>query len=336
LVEDHPLIQGRLFLALPAPLLEAVVRRVGEKRFDPDVLALDRRVAQMCGDLSWRIGLLNGQPFCYSGLFDPTPMDSAVRAFISANDDLGPEWANVNIGLLTEAEKAANWQRAMQRGYCGWLVINPLFIREQEQFLSRWQDEASQNLASTGLMVGRLAQKPADEFREAGATFLDRWLLTSLKAPFLPEVLGAQLPTLLPQMTTQLSDLGTCFFWPHNMPLPDRDTLRKLIEDALRHRSLPEHLKDWGEIIAADTTPKKQIVHFGRLFRLRHFWSVLFSRHAAALEGHMTAIQEDFANFLCPKSSSSPAAKAEITRKDLLRLSRAHANPKWFLPQVVA
>ena len=61
----HQLVHNRLFFTLPRPLLEVIVAKVGEDRFDPALLGLEYALADKCGDHTQHVGFWGGQAIGY-------------------------------------------------------------------------------------------------------------------------------------------------------------------------------------------------------------------------------------------------------------------------------
>jgi len=83
----------------------------------------------------------------------------------------------------------------------------------------------------------------------------------------------------------------------------DRDTVREMMENAMLRQSEEAHLEDWMRLVSTDTAPKKVIGVYGRLFLLQHFWRVLWSRHAQALDRSIGKVERAFASWLYPSGN---------------------------------
>jgi len=84
-------------------------------------------------------------------------------------------------------------------------------------------------------------------------------------------------------------------------------------------------------LVSTDTAPKKVIGVYGRLFLLQHFWRVLWSRHAQALDRSIGKVERAFASWLYP-SGNEVQIEASIAsvHKDLGMLAKARSGPDWF------
>ena len=91
-----------------------------------------------------------------------------------------------------------------------------------------------------------------------------------------------------------------------------------MVEDAVGREQLAEHLEPWMETVRSDNSAKKSIDRYGRLFRLQHFWRVVFSRYAETARHHQPQLRRAFAAWLFPKLDGEELTKkVELVRKDL-------------------
>lgn len=331
---DHPLLaEGRFYFTLPKELLEAVVDAVGgESRFDKDLLRLDRELASRNGDHSHSVGFRNNRAITYAHLAQPPSLKTTVFN-LSKEEKAHLGWAPAQftqLQSLTDLNARSEWMHGICQGYCGWLLLNPTFIHEEAQFLEKWRD-VIREVGLDELLMCPVNKRPDPkhvEFAKARMAWLERWQLTALAGPFLPSPLTPQIPVMSSTLIPDFLKQGTLFFLPSIFPLPERQLLRQMIEDAMRPRQMPEHLKGWIELVESDSIDKKRINRLGRIFRLQHFWRTLFARHAQAAAGKLALVRCAFASFLIPGVGSD--AGAESIEKDLGELSKAHGGPGWF------
>ena len=219
----------------------------------------------------------------------------------------------------------------------GWLALNPQFVQDQHAFFQAHLQDARQfglegpsplptdPPATAGTPHARYVLFANDRDRH-----LRHWQLQGLAGPYLPVTPGIQTPVLTPQLTQ--SQLGMSIFIPNVFPLPDRDQLRQLIEHAMGRPAAPAHLQEWMSLVSADTVSKSQISRYGRVFILQHYWRVLFSRHAAALEGSVGKVKRAFASFLFPRDEGARLdARVDTVHKDLGELAAARGGADWYL-----
>jgi len=124
--------------------------------------------------------------------------------------------------------------------------------------------------------------------------------------------------------------LGMLIFFPTVFPLPERQELLRMVEDAFGGCRLPAHLKDWADLIATDNPGRGTAVpRLARIYRVHHYWRVLFSRHAGALDRQIGKLHAVFAEFLLPNSNrlSDPP---RVIKEDLIDLAQAHGGADWY------
>lgn len=332
---EHPLIESCYFFTLPTELLEDVVETVGESRFDGELLKLDRDLAAECGDHSEVIGFRAGVPIQY-GLLGRSLSPHAVAWNLDDDVKAALGWKPEHFSALGALTDRTDRPRDTCRAYAGWLSLNPTFLGEQAAFVSRW----AQMIRMAGLdgTTPRKREVIADyladyrSFTIARDEFLARWQLTGLAGPHLPTPPMPHVPlaggvrTVLPN-----PDLGTTLFLPTIHPLPERQELLRMIDDVMRRHRLPEHLKEWAELIATDNPGRaKAFPRFQRIFLLQHYWRVLFSRHANALDRQLGKLHGVFANFLIHDADAAKDA-SRIIKEDLIEIGKSRGGPDWYL-----
>jgi hypothetical protein len=92
--------------------------------------------------------------------------------------------------------------------------------------------------------------------------------------------------------------------FPDICPVPSRDKLREILEEALRERSAPDYLSEWFEIVHSDNVAKNQIPRYARIFEVQHYLRALYARHAAALERKKSAIALAISEYLTVSDDS--------------------------------
>lgn len=335
----HPLVAGRYFFTLPKELLEDAVAAVGEERFDPPLLDLERALSVACGDHSEVVGFRAGVPVRYGLLGRPPGLAATAQEVTDAmSKELGWAVTPAHLASLGVIDDRLERAREVCRAYNGWLALNPQFASEQTDFFARWGVMARRVglEAPTPGAEDRARHSMADyaAFADDRDRLLRRWELAGLVGPFLPDPPRPHAP-LAGGVDAVLPDprLGTTFFFPRIFPLPDRQELSRMIDDAMARHRLPPHLKGWSDLIATDNPGRgKALPRLGRVFVLQHYWRALFARHAPALQGQVGRLHEVFAAFLFPDADpddGSVLARAESIRKHLTDLSRARGGPDW-------
>jgi len=301
---QHRSLTGNIpYFTLPNNLIEAVVSEVGQERFDADLLEMEFALSDVCGDHTAQVGFWRGQPILYDLLRtnslseDPFLLEN-LPELIGRN----AEEARDN---LVELDSKLDWSIMIRRAYSGWLLTNPTFLGEQDQLLAEWGEEISQlGIPTVGppLREGAVvpgaeqAQGRQAEFARAFVAFFTRWRLESMAAPLLPRPIGMYLPvTDLRVVLGHMRQGGTTFFLPDIYPVPSRDHLRTMLEDALRGPRIPGHLQDWSDIVRADNPARNHLMRWARIFQLQHFVRALVRRHPAAMRRRQTACNHAFA-----------------------------------------
>jgi hypothetical protein len=102
----HPLIRGKLFFTLPTPLLDAIVRELGDATFDPALLDLEYALSDVCRDHTHCVGFWAGQPIQYWLLrWLPLP---------EVSNETAASWGKNPVQMqriLRRFEKFSRWNR---------------------------------------------------------------------------------------------------------------------------------------------------------------------------------------------------------------------------------
>ena len=155
------------------------------------------------------------------------------------------------------------------------------------QLLQRVVAEVGEDRFDGDLLAMEHALSDAGAFEE----FFIRWRLEGMPAPFVPQPMGVHLPVVdLRPVLGHMRQGGTTFYIPDICPIPSRDKLREILEEALRDRNAPDYLAEWFEIVHSDNVAKNQIPRYARIFEVQHYLRALYARHAVALERKKSAI----------------------------------------------
>lgn len=303
----HPLLTSNAapYFTLPGELLRRVVARVGEDRFDADLLKMERTLSDACGDHSSQIGFWRGQPITFLLLRPNSDLTSDF--FVQGMTQWGKTAAKARE-ILTLVEERLDWTAKVRRGYCGWLMTNRAFLEEHRRVLQDWAEEvAYSGIPGMGPVVRDAQAVPGAQRAEGDLSaflrdfeaFFIRWRLEGMPAPLVPQPMGVHLPVAdLRPVLGHMRQGGTTFYIPDIWPVPSRDKLRDILEEALRNRDAPDHLKEWFEIVHSDNVAKNKITRFARIFELQHYLRALYARHAAALERKTPAIMTAISEYL--------------------------------------
>jgi hypothetical protein len=120
------------------------------------------------------------------------------------------------------------------KGYVGWLVTHPEFIRQRDTLASEWHALAEElrPYPIVRLLVvpehpagGRCVSKALAAYQRALNAFLDLWGLTRMLTWGLPEPQGPMLPACLPADAPAIPKHGLHLVLPAHYPLTGTDNL---------------------------------------------------------------------------------------------------------------
>jgi hypothetical protein len=153
--------------------------------------------------------------------------------------DVWPGVTEAQFALAMETGQSRLSASALvARGYCGWLLTNPIFLAEHEELLAKHQPAISQyGLGAAGALrlsdvpdARELGLSPAPNDAQALAHDLSatavRWQLEGFAGPYLPLPLRPQVPLLsLDLVTHVMQSGGSMMYLPYIYPVPSRDEL---------------------------------------------------------------------------------------------------------------
>jgi len=304
---DHPFVADRYFYTLPSDVLELLVRVVGEDRFDTDLLKMEQELSKMCGDHAQRVGFWRDVPIVYAELRE-APLPKWSEEMIRA---AGLEPAKVDFALRTYQERSATLTR-FARGYCGWLLTNRPFLDEHDALLSKHAEVVQRwgTMQAAALLPADVRDQlipgtdpHQDErwppFAEELDAWLLRWRLAALAGPYLPVPAKPLMAGAFPMsIASKLMGAGGVFYLPDTMPIPSRDQLRGMIDNALHKGDKPEHLAEWLEMVDAANLAKNRLDPYMRYFELQHYWRVLHERHRSTIHRKFGSVEEVLAGVL--------------------------------------
>jgi hypothetical protein len=287
--ENHPLIRGTCFYTLPGQLLTLVETHAKSWPLHHEKWLLEKALAEICGDHSTQVGFNDGQPIEYHLL-------RAAETFqLSAEQLKSMNWEGMNDAKIASVQRAfqprRKWYHSAARGYAGWLNCNAEFRREREAALGM-------ELRVVKLIPDMAASVSCGTLPERVRSFLIRWRLLGMAGPRLPIPMQPMMSGMFPvSILPQLMDAGGVFNIPDICPLPSREELRDMLEEAIR-RDKPGHLVDWQRVIAKDNTAKTEIARYGRLLEVQHYWELFHERHGDHLKRKLSALQSAIATIL--------------------------------------
>jgi hypothetical protein len=330
--DKHQLVADCYFYTLPPNLWSLLLAELHENRFDSAQLKMEQELATRCGDHASRVGIWRGQYVNYMGLRPMPAMEFSDDDYRAAG--MNPLEARQAVRQF--AERDAKPAERFRRGYAGWLLTNLQYLDEHDALLSQHAQAVRQwgtHRAGIVLPVSIVlpGADPSNDpgwrsFNEACEQFFARWRLQSLAGPYLPVPLQALMAGMFPWTVVQpLMRAGGVFFLPDTMPIPSRDQLRGMLDDALHRGEQPDHLREWLKIIRASSGARNQLDRFGRLFEIQHYLRLLRQRHAEAIARKMQHVKRALCGFFEKSSTAVQSDLIEIRR----RLGKAWLDRRW-------
>jgi hypothetical protein len=314
-------VHDRAFFTLPEGLLTILAAELGKDSFEPEIQELELTLSQICGNHTQLVGFWRDAPIEYCFLRRIPLPQIDTQTLQSLGWDMTVAQAN---SMLRVGDSRSRKYFQVAQGYAGWLMTNPIFVREHDDLLRAFQIEI-QRVGLPGL-ARPIGNGVADRFElqrhrspnqyfEQLQAFCLRWRLSGLAAPNLPMPLQPQTPVPAPLAALgPMNNVGALFYLPDTYPVPGREELRNMMEESLRGAESPEHLADWTKLIRSKNPAKNQIVRFGRIFELQHYCRILQERNPEAIrrrQGHLESALAKFMN-----------VSADTVHQDLLRVRR--------------
>lgn len=302
----HPLVRGRYFFAFPSALWSRFSEHLGPEGFDRELADLEATLAELCGDYTMNVGFWRGWPIFYDLLRPRKPWRPSVQDLKSLGWETEIGQGKLDHVMRLYEERTKSFAQTA-RSYVGWLLTNPVFLDEHDSLLREWLEMVKRwGLDRLGLSLPngllRMESNPAldprwSDYTAAFEAFFTRWRLQGLAAPYLPiplrPLMGGDFPS---SVVPQVNRAGGAFCLPDTFPVPG-ESLREMMEDALRGSEPPEHLKEWQELISARNAARKPLVRYARLFELQHYWRILHHRHATVIYRRLRVLKEVLAAF---------------------------------------
>jgi hypothetical protein len=322
----HRLIADRVFFTLPEDLLKAADDAiVGPQRL---VSGIEIALSRVCGDHSQHVGFCNAVPIAYPYLRRRAA--TSVVLDDAAHKLLARQILNAREKLQT-AERRLKRHFNIAKAYAGWLLTQPTYVEEQDNLLREFHHDVSQwglpNLArqTTSIAGSELPISPVPAphvYVHRFEAFYLRWRLSGLAAPNLPLPIPPQTPAPAAILAAgPMNDVGALFYLPDTYPVPSRDELRVMLEDALHGvQEGVEHLAGWINLIRGGNTAKNAITRFGRILEIQHYCRILEERHSDHIKRRQGHLERAIAKFL--------KVSADTVHKDLL-LIRQRLGKAW-------
>lgn len=294
----------QIVVAIPVPLLTAISEEGGLKSARDAIVMVEAKLVDLCAPHRCA-GIWHSRPVSTVSLLPDMPI-----AKVSKEQARTLGW-DVNEAKLSHQIRIANERTAyfskIARGIAGWLLTNPQFLDEHDALLGRWRKQIEARarrrelllLAELGMVRSIASDISENGFDEDVVKFLVRWRLLKLAGPELPEPLRPMLAGLFPiSIVQQLIDAGGLFNIPDTFPIPSRDELRGVLQDALRPDEDVGHLAEWHKIVQGQNLAKNQIDRYARVRQVYCFWRSLHQRHAKSLHRKVEPLRRVFAKYL--------------------------------------
>lgn len=325
--DDQQQLPEGLFFTLPSELLENLRIRLGPERFGAGAWQEEQLLSKR-RTLSNTVGFWRQQQISYD-LLRPNEWQ------VSPEDGVRFGWTDDQIKAVNTLGASRTERFAyVSRAYAGWLMTNAAFLGEQQELLTKWGGELVQyGIPQMGPVVRdarnfptAVAAQPGrlDDFVQGFESFFVRWRLQGMAAPFLPRPLPPQMPvSVLKDILGHMRLGGQTFYLPDTYPVPSRDELREIMEDALRGREAPQHLAEWMQIVHSSNPARTPLKRFARLLGVQHYWRAIFDRHGDALRRARGAVAEALATFF---------GTSEDTIRDDLAVISSRLGDDWSTP----
>jgi len=297
-LNNFPELNNGMAYCLPQNLLAEIDREVRGDKFEKEKWELESALTRACIDP--RVGFWSLRPVSFPLLQPDLPgIDAATAARLN--------WTEEQREAVATGIGRVNRFKSIAVGYAGWLLLDPSFLREQQQFFLNFADVLSRHGIPQLAASGKVDRHPdvellTDEQDVACVNALEefciRWRLSGVAGPDLPVPLQPGLPVLhLPSVLGHMQHAGAAFYLPDTFPVPSRDDLRDILEESLRGAATPDHLSGWMQIVRGEQSAKNQIERHARLFKIQHYSKAFYSRHSEALKGQQRRFAQALANY---------------------------------------
>jgi hypothetical protein len=334
--DEHPGLSDSVVYALPDRLIASIQIEVPRffTRKDAD---FERDLARLSG-----AGFFLGQPFGHPFLNEREVDPQEIEAERAAQERF--QQIDQRIDALQAADMTAQgrtpaeierWHQQQRRNkaklgerqvsYLGWLVTNPEFQRNRDDFVAAWRDRivADPSILQTPISVfgeaPRIAKKHLDFFA-SWLVFSRAWGLRSLVTWDLPTLLDPRLAIPNLHHLETIADAGIILFIPWYL-LRDRDiNLYKLMEERLVSDDR-RHLRSWLYAKSSKWGHKR----YARMFQLYVYMELaLKRRYPERVDRQIEALDRAFGRCLSefPKNTTAVARMSDNVKKIRLYMTR--------------
>lgn len=211
-------------------------------------------------------------------------------------------WSADSCHALLMAEDRALEVRERLKGYLGWLVTEPAFLRERDKLRSDWRRFPADQAPSMPLRrIPRTVQPGAEivavpealaGFLGAADAFLKKWSLAGLITWELPEPVGPQFPDPLPLHTRAVDYAVVHIVLPAHYSLQGSDALLKEIRGQQRWLAEDQGIPD-------PVGHMSHYVAYGQMFEVAFWEQILRHRFEHLhLKGFVLLLEKAIASHL--------------------------------------
>jgi hypothetical protein len=293
-----PFLDLNPLYSLPVGVIDILPRQLPGV-WTEEELKFERDLAQTTGG-----GFFHHRPFPCP--FLPPPPDARVDSLLEEARELLAEELNreglheLQIQRHFQAEEERRDEAVLRSlAYTGWLVTNPEFLAERDQWREVWEQRVADAGGFPALRLSCLGERPAPVGLDEAElhVFYRRWGLHTFLTWDVPVPIGPQLHHVVHANVIPLGSAGLLLFLPWFL-LRDKDLSLETLVPGLRAVRQPAHLKGWLSRESGD----QQELGYDRLKNLLVlYWCgglALGGRYVDRLEGNAGRLDQAFATYL--------------------------------------
>jgi hypothetical protein len=326
----HPALENDTIYALPHGLIDAICAEPGlEEFFTEEEILFERDLAKLGGGgffMENRFPIPSRIELTLKRSIIPIPIALQQQdTNVTVKTDSLPNLSESQAKALSQMQQDAATDRW---GYAGWLVTEPIFLAERDEFRNQWEPAV--------LDLGYLPPRPPDvgldgtgvkekhrDFMVAYLKFMNRWGLQEMVTwdiaiPLHPLHLGPNR-----NFPANIASAGYMFWEPCYRLREDKNRLN-LVAKLFLEQAVPEHLSGW----LRDRPPKWGPKQFARVWELYPYYELaLKSRFKHRLEGNTGLIDQALAMFLYGVGKEdTPLHKTDSIKDARLMINRRLKN----------
>jgi hypothetical protein len=215
-----------------------------------------------------------------------TDADARILSEITGNASAA-EVATIKMNVDTGLQNIRRIQ-ATSLAYIGWLITNPDFVRERDEFKNGWAGEKS------------LSRQRQEDFR----AFLGKWQLSRLVGFELPCPQGPLPAGIGP------SNAGMAVSVPFGLGAD----AHRAVQESMMNQAVPEHLRGWDKVVKRESG-KFGPTRYEDIFQIRFYRDIVLERHADGFRGNIGAIDRAFGEFLFKSVDAIRKVRTSIRKR---------------------